>query len=125
MPYTGNPATVPADEVRLLLGDTEANPYLSDAEVEWLLSKYEEPVRAAYQGAFRLLARFSHQVSKTVGPTRIEYEGRVAQYRALVDDLKAMGGAVGSKVYGVGAPVAGGLDDEMWSDVSWGVVQDR
>lgn len=121
MPYTGSPGTVPSDEVRFLLGDTDANnPKLTDGEVNWLLATYEEPVRAAYQGAVRLLARYSGKVSKRVGPTSIDYSGLVDQYKGLIAQLAAMGGDRGTRP-APGAPVAGGLDDPMWSDVDWTV----
>lgn len=119
MPYTGDPATVPSDEVRLLLGDTDPdNPRLSDAEITWLLGKYEEPVRAAYQGALRLLARFSGKVSKQIGPSSVDYSGLVEQYRALLKTLAEQGGAVGNRPT-PGLPFAGGVDEPLWSDVDW------
>lgn len=127
MPYTNNPGEVAADEVRFLIGDVDPdNELLTDAEITYLLSKTnEEPIRAAYQAAVRLLARFSRQVSKTVGPTRIDYEARVANYRGLLADLAAMGGNVGIRPLAFGdGPIAAGLDDPMWSDVSWTVVRD-
>ncbi len=127
MPYTNNPGEVPADEVRFLIGDTDTdNELLTDVEIEYLLSKTnEEPIRAAYQAAQRLLARFSRQVSKTVGPTRIDYEARVTNYRGLLADLAAMGGDVGIRPLAFGGgPIAAGLDDDFWSDVTWTVVPD-
>lgn len=119
MPYSGNPGASPEDEVRFLLGDTESSPRLSDAEVAWLVATYEKPVRAAYQGALRLLARYSGKMDKAVGPTRIAYSGLVGQYRTLLADLKAQGGDIGGGRPVPTAPFASGLQDTGWSDVEW------
>lgn len=117
MPYTGHPETVPADEVRFLLGDTDPNaPKLSDSEVRYLLSKQEGNVmRAAYQGALRLSTVYGSKASKSVGPTSISYGEQAQFYSNLMVSLGRQGGRPP-----VGAPVAGGMDTpNVLGDVHW------
>ncbi len=89
MPYTGNPASVPADAVRFKLGDT-TSPYLfSDSEVSYLLSEASANVdAAALAGAEQLAARFASMVDKTVGDLSIKYSQRSKQYLAIAERLR-------------------------------------
>lgn len=112
MPYSGDPASSPRDETRFLMGDTDnANLRLSDTEVDWLLTKYGTPLRAAIQGVTRLLARYSGRMSKTVGPTSLTYGDLVTQYRGLLADLR--------RQLGIGAPTSGGDDKPLVMDQKW------
>lgn len=116
MPYSGDPSTSAADEVRFLIGDTDNNNLrLTDEEVAWLVSKYPTPIVAAYQGALRLFTRFTGMVDKTVGPTSLRYSGLATQYKALMDQLASQGGNPAR----VGLPLADNVTDPLWSDQSW------
>lgn len=119
MPYSGNPGASQDDEVRFLVGDTDtAVPRLSDDEVTYLLATYTTPIRAAYQAALALAAKYGAKANKTVGPTSIQYQGIAQEYRELAASLAARGGAQGS-IPVPSAPLAGGIDDPLWSDVDW------
>ena len=119
MPYSGNPGDSTEDEVRFLLGDTDTTtPFLSDAEVTWLVSTYETPIKAAWQGAMRLMARYAGKADKTVGPTSIRYSGLADHFRVLAQQFEKQGGAQSTKMI-PGPPLAGGVDDDLWSDVDW------
>lgn len=120
MPYTGQPATVPADEVRFLLGDTSTTaPKLTDAEIAYLLGKWGTVPNAAYHGALRLASFYSGKANKTVGPTSLTYQGFSQQYNDLAASLAREFG-VGRRTPGV--PTAGGVDEPMWSDKPTRVV---
>lgn len=106
MPYTNDPANIPADEVRFLLQDTDVNnPKLSDAEVTYLLGKYTTTIRAAYEGALALSARYSGQMNITVGPTSLNYGEMAQQYGNLAAVLR--------RKLTPGAPTAGGIDNKL------------
>lgn len=106
MPYTGQPATVPTDEVRLLLGDTDVDhPRLSDDEILYFYNKGDQvPVRAAYLGAQALIAKYSQKLSASIGRVaNINYTGLVQQYQGLLRMLAAEGGKPSAQL--VGPPV--------------------
>lgn len=114
MPYTGNPGNSPADEVRFLLGDTADPPRLTDPEIAWLLETYGSPLQAAYNGALRLVSKYGGRTSKTVGPTSIDYGSLVDQYNGIIRMLERMGAGHHNPI-----PTAGGLDDDLWSEIDW------
>lgn len=106
MPYTDDPANVPADEVRFLLQDTDtAAPKFTDAEITYLLTKYGTTIRAAYEGALVLSARYSGQMSITVGPTSLNYGDLAQQYHDLAARLR--------RKLTPGEPTAGGIDTTL------------
>lgn len=66
MPYTGNPATNPIDEVRLHVGDIWSDmEMLADSDYQYFLDKYEGNIRRATLDAARSilfkLARLSRE----------------------------------------------------------------
>lgn len=108
MPYSGNPASSPADELRFMIGDTDAaNPKLSDNEVTYLLGKYERIECAAYHGASMLYSKYSGKMSKSIGSSRLEYGALARQYNDLMGELSKACGQ--TNIQRVGAPVAHGL----------------
>ena len=118
--YSGDPQNL-ADQTRLLLGDTDNTQlFLSDIEVQWLLDNRQDiPVRAAYQGAMWLTARFSRKVNITVGPTTVNYATLAQNFRTLALDLKAQGGALGTEAL-PGGPLADNASDPFETDQgSW------
>ena len=105
--YTDNPASVPRDKVRFLLGDTDARePLCSDAEVALALSEEaSDAYRAAAYLADRLAARFGRDEPVTVdGQTIPGGADRARAFTALALRLRAEGA---SKVT-VGTPVETG-----------------
>jgi hypothetical protein len=120
MGYTGNPQN-PNDQTRLILGDTDNSQlFLQDNEIQWLLDNRQSmPVRAAYQGAMWLTARFSRKVNITVGPTTVNYAALAQNFRVLALDLKAQGGALGTEAI-PGKPLADNTSDPFETDQgSW------
>ena len=69
--YTGDPASVPVDAVRLYLGDTVAPFVLTDEEIEFFLANADdEPLSAADLGAGAVAARFAGLMDASVGDER-------------------------------------------------------
>ncbi len=64
MAYTGNPATVPADAVRLYINDVDpATPFLSDPEIDYFLAlKDNDIIQAAVAAARVILFKLSNYV---------------------------------------------------------------
>lgn len=106
MPYSDDPANVPSDRVRFLVGDiSTTKPDLSDAEVDFLLAdENNDARRAAARAAEALAARYTQKAYiKEVGPLRIEYRQKASEYLALAKSLW-------SKVTSTTAvPFAGGI----------------
>lgn len=90
MPYTysGDPSSSDRDELRFLLQDT-ANPgFMTDAELDYLLTQYPTVPQAALAAARTLYAKFAQQVSKSVGDLRIEAGARAANWAAMITTLQ-------------------------------------
>ena len=120
MGYTGDPQVL-TDQTRLILGDTDNSQlFLQDEEIQWLLDNRQNiPVRAAYQGALWLTARFTRKVNITVRPTTVNYAALAQNFRILALDLEAQGGALGTKAL-PGEPLADNITDPFETDQgSW------
>jgi hypothetical protein len=83
--YDDNPAGIPRDQVRFLLGDTDKeNPWFSDAEVAYLLTTADgDPRGAAIIGAEAILARIASWQDETVGGVSL----KVSDIRTAFTDL--------------------------------------
>ena len=83
--YTYNPASVPRDEVRVLIGDTnECDKLLYDGEIEYLLTRYNNsPVTAAIQACELIWAKFSRLTNETVGSVSIQFAEKAKGIQAL------------------------------------------
>lgn len=119
MPYGNDPANSPADELRLLIGDTDPNnPRLSDAEVAYFLGLSDKVVCSAYFAAQSLYSRYSGKLSKSIGSSRVEYGSLANQYRGLADELQPRCGITSTTLGG--APVLiGGKPPGPLSDIDW------
>lgn len=119
MPYNGDPAASPRNEVRFLIGDTDpTNELLTDQEIDYLLTQANGIViRAAYRSVLRLLSKASKSKTKTVGPTTISHGEQVSNWQSLLDTLAAQGGAGGLNTPSMLS--AGGIDEPLWSDYDW------
>lgn len=110
MPYSGNPASSPADALRFYLQDTStsaATAVLNDGEVAFLLARRgNDPLRGAILGAISLAARYSataNAKSKSVGPFSISGGDPAEHYRSLAAQLSAeLAGSQGVIVYSGG-----------------------
>ncbi len=87
--YNG-PGTSPKDTVRFLIGDTIATcPLLSDSEIEWVLSQYNNaPMNAAIRCVEVLIAQFSRQSDETIGPVKSMFSQKAVSFRKLMSDLR-------------------------------------
>ena len=106
--YSDNPAGVPADQVRFLIGDVdEDSPWFSDAEIAFLLQLNDgDPQGAAIAGVLAILARISSWQDETVGGVTLKVSDIKANMEGLLDRLRGMS-ANGS----IGAPPwVGGVD---------------
>lgn len=110
MAYGGSPADDVNDEVRFLCGDTSTTaPHLSDDEIEYLVTEYTVPVRAAYQAALAIAAKLTAKGKIAVGTAEKDYGAMAQQYKDIATQLADRGGAAGvSNGKGV-APWAGGI----------------
>lgn len=107
--YTGEPATVPVDAVRLYLGDTTSPFLLTDEEIEFFLTTADDDaLGAAALGAGGLAARFAGLVDSTVGDVSKSYSQRAKGYADLAARL-AGDVATASAGGSVPVPWAGGL----------------
>jgi hypothetical protein len=111
--YSNDPANVPADQVRFLLGDTTAPFLLSDAEVAWLLTTADDvALTAAASGAGGLAARFAGLVDATTGDVSKSYSQKAKGYAELAKRLAAAAVTAASGE-AVPVPWAGGIS---WSE---------
>jgi len=106
--YDDNPAGIPRDQVRFLLGDTDKdNPWFSDAEIAYLLSsRSDDPRSAAIAGAQAILARIASWQDETVGGVTLKVSDIRSAFTDLLARLQAFGddGALGAP------PYLGGID---------------
>ena len=87
--YSGNPSSSQKDEVRFLIGDTDADrPMLADSEILYLISKYGSAVNASIQAALALVAKFSRMADESVGSVSKSYSQLSEQFRKLSNDLQ-------------------------------------
>jgi len=103
--YTGDPGSSAKDLTRFLIGDTdESEPLLTDGEIKWVLSQYNNtPMNAAIRCCEAVIAKFSRLANESVGQVRIDFQQKAVAYRELQRDLRnrlATEGAV---------PFAGGI----------------
>lgn len=90
MAYTGDPENVPADAVRLRVGDTDATAaQLTDAEVAYFLSgRSGSIIWAAVDAARAIGARYARKVDKAVGDLRNSYSQLQRHYADLANRLE-------------------------------------
>ena len=108
-PYEGDPSGSNEDEVRFLIGDTAASPYLSDEEIEYLLAEHVVPIRAAYHGALAIASKLTAKGRIAVGTAEKDYGSIAQQFTEVAKSLAARGGAVGVSTSLGAVPYAGGL----------------
>lgn len=87
--YSGNPLANAKDALRFTVGDTdESEPQLTDGEIEYLLSIYNQVVlNASIRACEMLMAKYARLVNETVGSVKVDWSTRQAQYREMRDDL--------------------------------------
>jgi hypothetical protein len=91
MPYTSSPATVAADELKLLVGDlstSSSGELLKSAECTYFINRFGSAEAAAPHACLAIAAQFADQVSKSVGDLRIDAQQKVEHYLTLAKSLE-------------------------------------
>lgn len=93
--YTGDPANVPLDAVRLTIGDTESSdPQLDDEVLEWLLVETEDDAHSAARRAVDfLISKYARAVDRSVGDVKVSASQRLKGYEQLAQRLDRAAGA--------------------------------
>lgn len=87
--YSGDPASSPKDAVRFWIQDTGAPWKVSDEEINYTLTQFSDPIRAAAQIAKALAAKYAAYPSKRVGDFEIQWGELAKNYAAIAAQLEA------------------------------------
>lgn len=118
--YGADPANSQLDEVRLLVGDTDCQTAcLFDSEINFFLAKEGSAAFAAIRAAEACAAKCVRAIDTSTGSVRKALSQKFAQYKILVQDLKARADEVG------GAPIFTALtrEDKRQDRIDTGLVQ--
>ena len=93
--YSGDPSSSAMDEVRFLIGDTDASSQMmSNEEIAYLVTvspdggtRYSN-YPAAISACRSLAAKYAKQIDKTVGSLSISYSQKHTQYLSLAAELQ-------------------------------------
>ena len=91
MPYSGAPATVTADELKLIIGDlstSSSGELLKSAECTYFINTYGSARAAAPHAARAVAAMFADQVAKSVGDLQLSAQQKFQQYSTLATSLE-------------------------------------
>lgn len=91
--YTGDPAGSSRDKVRFLIQDNQSAHYhLSDEEIAWLLTEWEDVYRAAAAGADAIAGSYAHKAdyTKSVGDLTLTetYSKQSERFSTLAAQLR-------------------------------------
>lgn len=116
--YSGNPLASPSDEVRFLVGDTDANNFqLSDDEVAYCLTLVYGAappavwpatgnyLPAAY-AADGIVAKLKMLVDESVGDLRVGYSAAQRQFQQVANRMRSRAALAGVPVYCGGLSLA-------------------
>jgi hypothetical protein len=107
--YTNDPANVPRDAVRLLVGDTDTNDQkvMDEAIAFFLTQAGDDTYLAAALSARSIAASFAVEVDTKFESVSSDYSQLSENYYKLATRLEAQSKKFGSR--GLGLPDAGGL----------------
>lgn len=109
MAYTGSPATVRNDRLRLLCGDVSTTaPVLADAEVTWAGTLTDSDYLAAAHCADLLGAHYASQVNTANGALSVGAGERLAHFHNLAASLRRK--AAGGMTFFAGGTTVSGKD---------------
>lgn len=111
MPYTGSPATVPRDAVRLLVGDTYADiELLIDAEYNYYLTKNASNInRTAVDAAWAITFKLARWTRERTGDIEVYGSEWAKNYRsALLEFVRNPGSSLNQAM-----PYAGGISKSV------------
>lgn len=104
--YNGDPASSATNEVRFLVGDTDAkNKLVQDEEIAYAIGIESSIMRAAVRVARGIATRFARNVEKQVGDLKIKAGDKYKNYLEVVKVLEA---EAASSMPGA-SPFAGGI----------------
>lgn len=114
--YTSNPTTEARDEVRLLVGDTDATaPLVQDEEIGYALLLHPRVAgvpayRAAIHVVDAIVAKLARNMDRTLGPISQQASQQWEHYRQLAEDLRTAytTGGLGKGSAVPGLPILGG-----------------
>lgn len=87
--YSGDPKTSTRDLVRFLIGDTDTSDWLlDDREIDYQLESIPPPYLAAAACCEAIAARFSRDVTKSMGGLSVSASERVTHYTELAAALR-------------------------------------
>ena len=102
MSYSGDPGNSDSDFVRFLIGDTDTSAEIfTDDEIDYAITYFETPERAAYQLVNQLIAAFSRNPDKKAGGESISYGRTMSDWRKLKESLALKAGAMGAYAGGI------------------------
>jgi hypothetical protein len=88
--YTGNPATVPVDAVRLELGREASLDLITDAEIEYNLARTNNnPILAAAFCAENIAGMYAGMVDKSMGNSSVSLSQKAEAWRKKAMALRA------------------------------------
>jgi len=106
--YSGDPSINERDAVRFWINDTDVdNAQIMDAEIDYVLTQFTNPMLAAAQCARNLQAKYARKPNKRVGDLQISWGDIAKAYATLAADLEARGNTFGVQ------PYSGGIS---WAD---------
>jgi len=87
--YSGDPSNSDKDQVRFLIGDTDANsPLLQDAEILYTLGDQGTVLSASVAACIGIAAKFARLMDESVGDVSKSYSQRQEHYTKLADSLR-------------------------------------
>lgn len=115
--YSGDPANSDRDAVRNYVNDTDqSNPQIMDAEIDYLLAQYPNPLLAAAAACRKLAARWATKVNKRVGDLAISFSDISKNYTSLATELEAQGNTRGLAPYSGGTSIADKISVDQNTD---------
>lgn len=106
--YSGDPSISERDAVRFWINDTDVdNAQIMDAEIDYTIGIFPNPMLAAAQCARNLQAKYARKPNKRVGDLQISWGDIAKAYATLAADLEARGNTFGLQ------PYSGGIS---WAD---------
>lgn len=101
--YSGDPSNSDRDAVRSWIGDTDpSSPLLMDSQIDFILTKFPNPMLAAANCCRSIGSTFSRKVSKRVGDLSINYSDMAKQFFTLAKELETQGNTFGLAPYSGG-----------------------
>lgn len=90
--YSGNPAASDLDRYRFLTGDTnELEPFLTDEEIEYLISQYKTEDLVLYNIYKNILVKVARYVTEKLGPEEVKKSDLWQHYKELLDKYTPLG----------------------------------